>query len=111
MTIAQEHRIPRESIKKIVKSGRRFRSGPITAVFLENGRNASRIAVVISSKIVKKSTERNRIRRRAKEIFRKADKLFSKNCDIIVMFYSGSPFKFRDIEEILFEIFTKAKII
>ena len=92
-------------------TGRRFRSGPITLVFSENHFGFSRIAVVIPSKIVKRSVARNRIRRRIKEVFRRAVKLFGKNYDIIVMFYSAAPIKFREIEEQLVGIFTKAKII
>ena len=80
-------------------------------VFSENNLGFSRIAVVISSKIVKKSAARNQIRRRTKEIFKKAKSLFNNSYDIVVIFYSVKPIKFREIEEHLFEIFTKTKII
>ena len=111
MSVARSARVPRESIKKIVKNGRRFRSGQVTVIFSENRQSFSRIAVIISSKAVKKSVLRNRLRRMAKEIFKKNAKVFNKNYDIIIMFYSGEPFKFADLEKVLSEVFRKAKVV
>lgn len=111
MTLARIYRIPREELKKTIQSGRRVKGGAITVNFSENSENHSRIAVVIPSKAVKSSVIRNRIRRRAKEIFKKASKLFNKNYDIVVFFYSAGNLKYGELEESMSGIFSKAKII
>ena len=111
MTIAKLFRVPRERIKKVLKLGRRLKNGPITAVLLENNLSTSRITVVISSKAIRKSVRRNKIRRRVKEIFKKIKGLLDKNYDVVIIIYSDGGSSFTRLEHLLFDTFLKAKII
>ncbi|MEK7090319.1 MAG: ribonuclease P protein component [Patescibacteria group bacterium] len=111
MTIAKLFRVPRERIKKVLKLGRRLKNGPITAVLLGNNLNTSRIAVVISSKAIRKSVVRNKIRRRIKEIFKKIKELLDKNYDVVIIIYSDNRSSFKDLEQLLFGAFLTAKVI
>lgn len=111
MTLTRAYRVPRDQLKNIAQSGHRFKSGSVRLSFRENLENHSRIAVVIPSKAAKSSVVRNKLRRRTKEIFRKINKRFRKNYDIVVFFYSVGSYKFEEFEKMLAAVFLEAKIV
>ena len=49
-------------------------------------RDYSRIGIIVSKKVSKKAVERNKVKRRLREVFRKLDKPFSAlSCDTVVI--------------------------
>jgi len=55
----------------IFKNGRSASLGGLVLKYLPNNRSFSRLAVIVSQKVAKKSTKRNLLRRRLKEIVKK----------------------------------------
>jgi ribonuclease P protein component len=81
---------PRERIRKkkdfnnLYKKGRSVRGKYFNVIFLPNGLGYSRMAVVASKKSGD-AVQRNRIRRRARELFRRNKDLLSVPLDILLI--------------------------
>lgn len=72
----------------------------------------TRFGIIVSQKISKKATLRNKIKRRIGEIIRLKIKKIKKGADIIIIAIPGLETKdFWEIEETLNKLFLKAKII
>jgi len=61
--LAKKYRLNRKQINLIYKKGRGKRLGEIGIKFLANNESISRYSVIIPKTVVKKVTERNRLRR------------------------------------------------
>lgn len=75
--------------KKILRYGKNLDFGIFKVYILKNSLSYSRFAYVVSQKVSKKATVRNKIRRRAKEFTRKFFDS-SKRLDIIFVFKKGA---------------------
>lgn len=85
-----ERLTPLERIRKksdfanLYREGSRLRGRYFTLVFLRNGLDHSRLAVVASRK-VGPSTVRNRVKRRFRELFRRNKALLKEPLDLVVI--------------------------
>ncbi len=85
---------PRERIRKkkdfsyLYKKGRLTRGTYFNLIFLPNGLSYSRMAVVASKKIGN-AVQRNRVRRRVRELFRRNKELLTLPVDMIVVTKKG----------------------
>ena len=85
-----ERLTPLERIRKksdfarLYREGSRFRGRLFTLVFLRNGLDHSRLAVVASRK-VGPSTVRNRVKRRFRELYRRNKALLREPLDLVVI--------------------------
>jgi len=84
------------SLRYIYRNGEALRSQLLTIKYVHNpNRRHSRVAVVVSKKVLKKAVGRNRIRRRIYEIFREELPLMKKSYDIVCIVSSPEA---RDME-------------
>lgn len=85
-----ERLTPAERIRKksdftgLYRRGSRFRGRFFTLVFMENGLDQARLAVVASRK-VGPAVVRNRVKRRFRELFRREKGLLKEPLDLIVI--------------------------
>ncbi|PIR70183.1 MAG: ribonuclease P protein component [Candidatus Niyogibacteria bacterium CG10_big_fil_rev_8_21_14_0_10_42_19] len=105
MTLPKKNRITSKEIKDIFKNGRRLENTFLSLIFIKNKRKTSRLTVVIPSKIIKSSVNRNKIRRRSKETFRKTLPLFESHYDVVVLFHKNPPASQEDFYDILKKAF------
>jgi ribonuclease P protein component len=74
--------------------------------------NDNTFTAVVPLKVVSKAVERNKLKRRARHIFRKMLPEIKKGLGIIIFFKPGSEkLKFQELEEEIKVIFKKAKIL
>ena len=65
-------------------------------IYKPNDLNYRRLGIIVSKKI-KKATQRNKVKRRVRELFRRNKDLFPENCDIIIIPHPNLlNFKYRD---------------
>ena len=97
--LAKSNRIPKEDIAKTVKkkgSGDKF----FTVKFSQNALGSARFSFVVSSKILKKATERNLLKRRAREIIRRNLENIKKGYDIVFIFSKEAlELSYKELEE------------
>jgi ribonuclease P protein component len=68
--IAQKHRVPKEFIPQLLKSGESYRSDLFIIRYKENEKQFNRYRVIISKKIDPKAVKRNKLRRQVYEAIR-----------------------------------------
>ncbi len=82
--LSQKHRLAkRNDIQRVFKQGKGVKSSFLYFKAVENNLSCARFAFVVSKKISKKSTERNRIRRLLRESVR--NNMVEKNYDIVII--------------------------
>lgn len=84
----------------------------MSLVFAENTRGFTRIAVVVSKKVIKTAVGRNRVRRRVYEVLRKNFRYVPKKRDyIFVIFDKGiKTMPFDELEKQLGELVNGSKV-
>ena len=98
--------------KKAFKYGKYLASEFIFLKFLNNDLNDSRFGFIVSSKISKKAVERNKIKRRLRNIVRRSLDKIKIGYDIIVMTRPGiKTLKYDEIKVELLELFKKANLL
>jgi ribonuclease P protein component len=84
--LPKENRLKKKKdFENIFKNGKTFRSKNITVKYLFNEIEDNKIGFVVSKKFSKKATERNKVKRRLREIVRKNKKQIKKGVDIILI--------------------------
>lgn len=79
------------SLKYVYRSGKTVRGQIASLKYSPNPRRDQyRLAVVVSKKVSKRATVRNRIRRRVYEVFRSFEKDFEGAYDMVLSVYSES---------------------
>ena len=110
LTRGERLRLKRD-FKRVFTKGRSVFSDYVRLVYVENGLDHPRIAVVVRKKIGK-AVYRNRLRRLVKEFYRLNKEMF-RNYDVVVLFRAKSKdlkdAKLGDIEKILTELLEKMK--
>lgn len=99
--LSKKYRLTRKQINLIYKRGRGQRLGEIGVKFIENNQEHSRYSVIIPKAVVKKVTQRNRLRR---VIFDELQKIApKKNRDVIIRVFkvSDEPVIRENIKSIL----------
>lgn len=79
----------------------------------ENARGFTRIAVVVSKKVMKTAVGRNRIRRRVYEVLRKNFELVPRGKDYIFVIFSKEVMEMpnAELEKLLGELVEESKIL
>jgi len=97
----------REDIYNVFKKGKSLAGNFIFLRFTKNDLNVSRFAVVISSKVSKKSVVRNKIKRQLREAIQKNILEIKQKCDFVIIVKPEIiNQKFKDIEKEVNEIFS-----
>lgn len=102
----------KKDFARIFKKGKGFRGQDLFLKVLPGLGAQSRFGIIVSQKISKKASERNKIRRRIRAaIFKKLPAL-GDNFDVVLLTAPGIEKKdFRAIEKTITELFKKASII
>ena len=79
-----------KDIKKVFKKGRRIMTPLLRFQVLETGAEHTRFAIVVSTKVGKRATTRNLIKRRVREILRSEIKNIPQGFDVVVQARSAS---------------------
>lgn len=110
--IAQRNRLKKADFERIFKNGNKIHNQYCNLRYLSNRLGYCRFAVIVSNKISKKSTERNKIRRRIKAVIVNNLPNFSKNYDIIItVLPEFTKLKYQQINENLLNLFKKIGIL
>ncbi len=98
--IPLENRLKRSGeIRDVIKKGKTFSSPAFFFRLKNNNLSVIRAGFVISSKAIKKAVLRNKIKRRAREIFRKLLPDLKGAFDMVFIFSNKSrDFEFKDLE-------------
>jgi len=101
-----------EDIKKLSKKGRRFKEDFLILKTISNNLNHTRFGFIVSRKLSKRATLRNKIRRKLRELVRLRLKEIKKGIDVIVIASPGLETKdFWEIDESINKLFKKAGLI
>ena len=102
----------RGGVRYVYQKGKTVRTPKMSLVFAENTRGFTRMAVVVSKKVMKTAVGRNRIRRRVYEVLRKNIDLIPKGTDYIFVVFSKDviDMPFSSLEKLLGELVAEAKV-
>jgi ribonuclease P protein component len=102
----------KKDFESVLKYGRNAKEDFLVLKFVPNNLTKNRFGIIISNKVSKKATLRNKIRRRIKAIILKKLLMIKKYFDIVILTRPGIQNKnFKEIEKTIEKVFTKAKII
>jgi ribonuclease P protein component len=110
--IAKPNRLKRKKdFTKVFKKGKFLKGEGIILNFLQNKKTQSRFGIVVSQKISKKASERNKIKRRIRAaIFEKIPNLKSNFDVVIIATPSIKNESFQTIKKTINKLFQKAGI-
>jgi ribonuclease P protein component len=91
--------------------GQGFKQGCLYFKIKENDLSSSRFGFIVSKKFSKKAVERNKIRRRLREIIRKKLPKIKKPIDLVVIVNPGLENDFQKLEQTIDRLFDKAGLI
>ncbi len=98
-------------ISKVFKNGKFFKESFLILKTLKNNSDKSRFAFIVSRKVSKKATVRNKIKRRLRAIVSKELKEIKAGTDNLIMALPGMESKkFSDTKELLNNLFKKARL-
>ena len=102
----------RGGVKYVYQHGKTVRRPKMSLVHALNSRGFTRVAVVVSKKVLKTAVGRNRIRRRVYEALRLNFDDLPKRTDYIFVVYSKDVgrMKFNELEKLLGELVEEAKV-
>ena len=102
----------RGGVRFVYQKGKTIRRPGMSLVFLNNERGFTRVAVVVSKKVVKSAVKRNRIRRRVYEALRLNFDLVPKKYGYIFVVFSKEvlDMPFSELEKKLGELVAEAKV-
>lgn len=102
----------RGGVRYVYKNGKTIRRQKMSLVFVDNSRGFTRVAVVVSKKVIKTAVGRNLIRRRVYEAIRRNFEDIPKKRDYIFVIFSKDVAKmpFHELEKMLGELVAESKI-
>ena len=83
--LPRPHRLPSQAFKEVFKKGKRLHTQELQIITLENNMNVSRFGFIVSTKIDKRATVRNRIKRILREKVRNLLPELQPGKDIIIV--------------------------
>lgn len=102
----------KKDFEKVLREGRWIKNGFLFLKWIFNDLKISRFGFVVSKKISKKSTLRNKIKRRLREIIKRELPEIKKGIDGVFISKTGLEKKgFQQLEEAVVKILTKARIL
>jgi len=102
----------KKDFEKVFKKGKSFKEDFLILKIVPNNSNQIRFGFIISQKISKKATLRNKLKRRISEILRLKIEKMKKGIDAILIALPGIEKKdFWEIEEIVKNLFKKAEVL
>jgi ribonuclease P protein component len=110
--LSKYHRLPALNIKEVMKHGVRSTGNGVILLTSNNETNVSRFSFIVSTKIDKRATVRNRIRRLMSESVRHLLPTFKKPIDcVFVARRNLSTLTIIEVQKIVVDLFMKAGLI
>lgn len=111
--LSKKYRLTKEKdFKRIKASGRSFFSSWFRVRCLNNNQETSRFAVVISTKVSKKASQRNRLRRQIREIIRLNKPKIKEGFDLMISVNNKALDQtYQALEKDLLALLNKAKLL
>lgn len=101
----------RKDIKKILEKGRGIKKDFLALKVLANNSDKNHFLFIVSQKVSKKASQRNKIKRRLRELVSLRKNKIKKGQDVAIIALSGLETKnFKETGEIMNKLFQKAKI-
>ena len=102
----------RGGVRYVYQKGKTVRGPKASLVFVENPKGFTRVAVVVSKKVMKSAVGRNRIRRRVYEVIRKNFDLIPKKTDYVFVIFSKAVLDMpvAELEKCLGELVEESKV-
>lgn len=105
-------KLKRKDFKKVLKEGKKIKTGYLILKILPNNLAKIRVGVLIGKKISKKATIRNKIKRRLKELVRQNLEKIEKGLDLVFIPCPEIKNKnFIELKSLFFQILKKAQIL
>jgi ribonuclease P protein component len=102
----------KKDIERVLKRGKRIKEGFLILKVAESSFKNSRFAFIVSQKVSKKASLRNKIRRRLSELVRLKIKKIRKGMDLVFIVIPGLEEKdFWEISETINKLFQRAKCL
>ena len=102
----------KKDFEKVFKEGEGFKEDFLILKLLSNNLKGSRFGIIVSKKISKKATLRNKIKRQVRELIRLRLPKIKKGKDLILIAIPGLEKEdFWEIEETIKKLFKRAKLI
>lgn len=111
--LAKKYRFhSRGGVKYTYQKGKTVRKPQMSLVFNENTRGFTRVAVVVSKKVMKTAVGRNRIRRRVYEALRENFDLVPKERDYIFVVFDKKveAMPYKELVKLLGELVAESKV-
>jgi len=111
--LSKENRLKRKKdFERVFKERKKFKEDFLLLKFISNNLNQSRFGIIISQRISKKATLRNKIKRRLRALLRLRLPKIKKGIDVVLVALPGLETQdFGEIEKTINKLFEKAKII
>ena len=102
----------RGGVRYVYQKGKTIRKPKASLVFAENSRGFTRVAVVVSKRVMKSAVGRNKIRRRIYEVIRNNFDLLPKKTDYIFVVFSKDilDMPLSELEKLLGELVEESKV-
>jgi len=108
------HRLTkRGDIEKVLRRGKTVHGDYLTIKVAQNNREALRFTVVVSLKVSKKAIERNKVRRRVREIMRtEITPSVTKPADVAILLKKSSlDASYEELKKTLVKAFQKTRLL
>jgi len=102
-------RLGKKEFKEVLEKGQTIRTSYLVFKYLKQGLPYFRLGVLISKKVSKKATERNKIKRRIREIVRLNLPEIAEKLDMVFIVIPGIKNDFSVLKEKVLKIFKKLK--
>lgn len=110
--IAQKNRLKKADFEQIFRNGNKSYNQYCNIRYQANGLDYCRFAVIVSNKISKKATERNKVRRRIKAVLKENLSKFSGNYDIVITVLSPlTQLDFTQLRENFINLLKKIRLL
>jgi ribonuclease P protein component len=108
-----KHRLTRRyHFKKVNRLGRTFYTGGLRLKLIPNNLEFSRLAVVVGTRVSKKATRRNRLRRQLREIIRLQLGQIKSGYDLIFLTLPTSlNYSYQKLRQEVLILLTQAKVL
>lgn len=101
-----------KDFNKVFKKGKGFREDFLFLKILDNNYGVSRFGFVVSNKISNKSTVRNKIKRKLRNLVREKLPGIKKGMDLVIIVnHQINEKEFREMEKTLNKLFLKSNIL
>lgn len=98
--------------RQLIKSGAAAHGTFFFLRYARTNEKNTRVAFVVSGKVVKTIVARNKLKRRMREIVRRGLPMLVPGYDILLVAKKGAPnLSFAELNDSLYTIFTKARLI